>query len=90
MGCGSDAMVTYLLLRRLLPSSFATSTAPTSNISIGLEFHLSKLDNTRNISLCPFGKYKYLKLKLGVFLAGHTIAMVTLCQKITKCLAMIR
>ena len=27
----------------------------------------------------PFLKYKRLKLKLRVFLAGHTIAMVTFC-----------
>jgi len=25
----------------------------------------------------PFLKYKYLKLKLRVFLAGHTVAMAT-------------
>ena len=25
----------------------------------------------------PFGKYKRLKLKLRVFLAGHSVAMVT-------------
>ena len=27
----------------------------------------------------PFLKYKRLKLKLGVFLAGHSVAMVTYC-----------
>jgi len=27
----------------------------------------------------PFLKYKYLKQKLRVFLAGHTVAMVTYC-----------
>ena len=27
----------------------------------------------------PFFKYKRLKLKLRVFLAGHSIAMVTYC-----------
>jgi len=39
----------------------------------------------------PFLKYKYLKLKLRVFLAGHTAAMVTYCvtKKITKCSPMI-
>ena len=27
----------------------------------------------------PFWKYKRLKLKLRVFLAGHSVAMVTYC-----------
>ena len=27
----------------------------------------------------PFSKYKRLKLKLRVFLAGHSVAMVTYC-----------
>ena len=27
----------------------------------------------------PFLKYKHLKLKLRVFLAGHSVAMVTYC-----------
>jgi len=27
----------------------------------------------------PFLKYKLLKLKLSVFLAGHSVAMVTYC-----------
>ena len=27
----------------------------------------------------PFLKYKHFKLKLGVFLAGHSVAMVTYC-----------
>ena len=40
MGCGSVAMVTSLLLRRLLPSSVATFKAPTLQYSIGLEFNL--------------------------------------------------
>ena len=32
----------------------------------------------------PFLKYRHLKLKLRVFLAGHSIAMVTYCvTKIT-------
>ena len=38
VGCGSVAMVTSLLLRRLLPSSVATFKAPTLQYSIGLEF----------------------------------------------------
>ena len=29
----------------------------------------------------PFSKYKRLKLKLRVFLAGHSVAMVTYCVK---------
>ena len=35
----------------------------------------------------PFLKYKYLKLKLRVFLAGHSVAMVTYCvtKMIPKC-----
>ena len=35
------------------------------------KFHIKK-----NVTL-SFLKYKYLKLKLSVFLAGHTVAMVT-------------
>ena len=31
--------------------------------------------------LLPFLKYKLLKLKLRVFLAGHSVAMVTYCVK---------
>ena len=38
VGCGLVAMVTSLLLRRLLPSSVATFKAPTLQYSIGLEF----------------------------------------------------
>jgi len=36
-------------------------------------------------------KYKRLKLKLRVFLAGHSVAMVTFCvtKMIPKCLPMI-
>ena len=34
----------------------------------------------------PFLKYKRLKLKLRVFLAGHSVAMVTYC--VTKIIAM--
>ena len=39
----------------------------------------------------PFLKYKRLKLKLRVFLAGHSIAMVTYCvtKIIPTCLPMI-
>ena len=33
----------------------------------------------RKIFTVPFLKYKLLKLKLRVFLAGHSIAMVTYC-----------
>ena len=39
VGCGSVAMVTSLLLKRLLPSSVATFKAPTLQYSIGLEFN---------------------------------------------------
>ena len=42
VGCGSVAMVTSLLLRRLLPSSVATFKAPTLQYSIGSEFKLLK------------------------------------------------
>jgi len=41
VGCGSVAMVTSLLLRRLLPSSVATFKAPTLQYSIGLELNLA-------------------------------------------------
>ena len=34
----------------------------------------------------PFLKYKLLKLKLRVFLAGHSVAMVTYC--VTKLMPM--
>ena len=39
----------------------------------------------------PFLKYKSLKLKLKVFLAGHSVAMVTYCvtKTIPTCLPMI-
>ena len=39
----------------------------------------------------PFLKYKRLKLKLRVFLAGHSVAMVTYCvtKIIPTCLPMI-
>ena len=42
VGCGSVAMVTSVLLRRLLPSSVATFKAPTLQYSIGLEFNASQ------------------------------------------------
>ena len=40
----------------------------------------------------PFLKYKRLKLKLRVFLAGHSVAMVTFCvtKMIPKCSPMIQ
>jgi len=39
----------------------------------------------------PFLKYEYLKLNLRVFLAGHTVAMVTysVMKVITTCLPII-
>jgi len=38
----------------------------------------------------PFLSYKHLKLKLGVFLSGHTVAMVTyFVKKIITCSPMI-
>ena len=44
---------------------------------------LSKFYNKKNFT-APFLKYKRLKLKLRVFLAGHSVAMVTYCvPKIT-------
>jgi len=39
---------------------------------------LSKFDINKNFTE-PFLKYKRLKLKLRVFLAGHGVAMVTYC-----------
>ena len=39
---------------------------------------LSKLFDGKNFTV-PFLKYKRLKLKLRVFLAGHSVAMVTYC-----------
>ena len=39
---------------------------------------LSKFYNKKKFTL-PFLKYKRLKLKLRVFLAGHSVAMVTYC-----------
>ena len=39
---------------------------------------LSKFYNKKKFTV-PFLKYKRLKLKLRVFLAGHSVAMVTYC-----------
>ena len=39
---------------------------------------LSKFYNKKNLTV-PFLKYKPLKLKLKVFLAGHSVAMVIYC-----------
>ena len=39
---------------------------------------LSKFYNKKNFTV-SFLKYKRLKLKLRVFLAGHSVAMVTYC-----------
>ena len=45
--------------------------------------YLSKFYNKKNFTV-PFLKYKRLKLKLRVFLAGHSVTMVTYCvTKIT-------
>ena len=38
---------------------------------------LSKFYNQKKKITVPFLKYKRLKLKLRVFLAGHSVAMVT-------------
>ena len=38
---------------------------------------LSKVDNIKKNFTVPFLKYKRSKLKLRVFLAGHSVAMVT-------------
>ena len=35
--------------------------------------------SSRLSKFVPFLKYKHLKLKLRVFLAGHSVAMVTYC-----------
>ena len=40
---------------------------------------LSKFDIKKKFNQLPFLKYKRLKLKLKVFLAGHSVAMVTYC-----------
>ena len=44
-------------------------------------FRLSKFCNKKKFTV-PFLKYKRLKLKLRVFLAGHSVSMVTF--KVTK------
>ena len=45
---------------------------------------LSKFHNKKKFQRTPFLKYKRLKLKLKVFLAGNSVAMVTYCvTKIT-------
>jgi len=51
---------------------------------------LPKFGNKKK-STVPFMKYKYLKLKLRVFLAGHTVAMVadSVMKMITTCLPII-
>ena len=43
----------------------------------GIQSHLKF---SKNFTV-PFLKYKCLKLKLRVFLAGHSVAMVTYCVK---------
>jgi len=52
---------------------------------------LSKFDSKKKKFTVPFLKYKYLKLKLRVFLVGHTVAMVTysMVKIIPTCLPMI-
>ena len=40
---------------------------------------LSKFGIKKKFHQLPFLKYKRLKLKLRVFLAGHSVAMVTYC-----------
>ena len=40
---------------------------------------LSKFDIKKKFQQLPFLKYKRLKLKLRVFLAGHSVAMVSYC-----------
>ena len=51
---------------------------------------LPKFDNKKKIHRAIL-KYRYLKLKLRVFLAGHSVAMVTysVMKMITTCLPMI-
>ena len=43
-----------------------------------ISFCLSKFYNKKKFTV-PFLKYKRLKLRLRVFLAGHSGAMVTFC-----------
>ena len=51
---------------------------------------LLKFYNNKKITV-PFLKYKHLKLKIRVFLAGHSVAMVTYCvtKTIPTCLPVI-
>jgi len=51
---------------------------------------LPKFDNKKSFTV-PFLKYKRLKLKLRVFLAGHSVAMVTyfVTKLIPTCLPVI-
>jgi len=51
---------------------------------------LSKFDIKKNFTV-PFLKYKRLELKLRMFLAGHSVAMVTYCvtKLIPTCLPVI-
>ena len=46
---------------------------------------LSKFTNKKNFTV-PFLKYRCSKLKLSVFLVGHSVAMVTYC--VTKIIPM--
>jgi len=52
---------------------------------------LSRFKNKKWVSPEPFLKYKYLKLKLRVFLTGYIVAMVTYyaMKMTTTCLPMI-
>ena len=43
--------------------------------------YFSKFYNKKNFAM-PFLKFKHLKLKFRVFLAGHSVAMVTCVTKI--------
>jgi hypothetical protein len=56
-------------------------------------FQNSKNQNSiiKKIFTVPFLKYKYLRLKLRVFLASHTVAMLTYCvtKMIPTCSPMI-
>ena len=68
-------------LLALIPINFAKS----CNLTC-----LAKFNSQKNF-IAPLLKYMYLKLKLGVFLACHTVAMVTykMMKIITMCLPMI-
>ena len=56
-----------------------------------LNFAKSLKFNNKKKFTVPFLKYKRLKLNLRVFLAGHSVAMVTYCvtKKIPTCLPVI-